>query len=217
MGETKKTDNRNLDHRVALRAHFLRKYHTDGRPVRVLDCCQATGKIWLHLRKDFALDQYWGVDMVRRKGRLAVDSTRILKLRGWEANVIDIDTYGSPWKHWFRLLETAEQPAVSVFLTIGVLRICGGGCDREFLRGVGIDFKTLRLPPILGTRVGMNMLPAAIARARDFGFQIVDCLEAPSPPGQEGRAIVRYIGVHLRKVGAQVGPAEWTRTPVLAA
>jgi hypothetical protein len=195
---TKKTDNQTIDSKLALRRYFLEKYHGDG-PIKVLDCCQATGKIWLNLRKTFVLDEYWGVDVVPRKGRLKIDSTRILNQEGWEANIVDIDTYGSPWKHWFRLLKTAPSHPVSVFLTIGVLQVMGGGYDHDLLRGCGIEFQKLKIPTTLGTKLSKRLVEPSIARARDFGFEIVECLEAENRRTREGRANCRYIGLHLRR------------------
>lgn len=113
----KKTDNTNLSAKLDLRRYFLGKYHSDGE-IRVMDCCQGDGVIWKQLRQEYDVASYWGLDVKKRKGRLAIDSVRVLQQSGWTENVVDIDTYGSPWKHWQALGETCHQDA-TVFLTLG--------------------------------------------------------------------------------------------------
>ncbi len=112
MAGGKKTDNHNLPAKVGLRKYFLDRYHSQA-PFSVFDACQGTGRIWQELRRsyDFA---YWGVDTQKRAGRLQVDSVRVLALGGLGADVVDIDTYGSPWKHWLALLPNVTVPT-SVF------------------------------------------------------------------------------------------------------
>lgn len=70
------------------------------------------------LRTEFAIAQYWGVDVTPKSGRLKIDSVRILGQPGLEQNVIDIDTYGSPWKYWFALTRNAHA-SLTVFPTSG--------------------------------------------------------------------------------------------------
>src|ERR1700680_1081694 len=185
----KKTDNHNLPAKLALRRHFLRTFHGDG-DIRVLDCCQASGKIWGALRQEFPC-RYWGVDLKAKPGRLKIDSVRILEQPGLEQNVIDIDTYGSPWKHWFALLRNAQFD-LTVFLTIGLVKIGGGNADRALLDALGLTFKTLKIPNAIGARIGETGVAACIARARDFQFEILDCVEAPNLGGH-----ARYIGIRL--------------------
>src|SRR5438552_1243842 len=104
MSKSKKTDNHNLPAKLALRTYFLRKYHMQdvrrdaagATNINVLDCCQATGKIWGTLQREFPLAGYWGVDVKPKKGRLTIDSVKILDQPGWTQNVVDVDTYGSP-------------------------------------------------------------------------------------------------------------------------
>ena len=113
-----KTDNSNLAAKLALRRWFLDRFHA-GRAFSVFDACQGSGLIWSELAKSYEFE-YWGVDTKRSPGRLAVDSRRILSLPGIGADVVDIDTYGSPWRHWMMLLPNVIRPA-SVFLTEGML------------------------------------------------------------------------------------------------
>lgn len=92
-----KTDNKDPSAKLELRRYFLRKYHA-GEPIHVLDCCQATGFLWRTLRQEFPIASYWGLDLKPKKGRLQIDSTRVLEQNGWKQNVVDVDTYGSPWE-----------------------------------------------------------------------------------------------------------------------
>lgn len=113
-------DNHNLRSKLALRQRFLRKYHAGSR-FSVLDCCEGSGRIWRYLRKEFPCD-VMGVDLKPAKGRLRLDSRRILELDWLSFDVVDIDTYGSPWGHWLNLLESLTQPA-TVFLTWGAVEL----------------------------------------------------------------------------------------------
>ncbi|MEN3369967.1 MAG: hypothetical protein V7609_2110 [Verrucomicrobiota bacterium] len=113
---SKKTDNHNPDAKLTLRRHFLNRYHVPivaygDTSIRVLDCCQASGRLWGVLRREFAGVEYWGVDVRPKKGRLKIDSVRILDQPGVTQNVIDIDTYGSPFKHWMALLRECAGTA----------------------------------------------------------------------------------------------------------
>jgi hypothetical protein len=116
---TKKTDNANLPAKLDLRRYFLRKYHADGTG-RVMDCCAGSGRLWGTLRNEFVIASYWALDLKTKRGRLKVDSSRILAQRGWTENIIDIDTYGSPWTHWENMLPNITAPTTA-FLTIGQL------------------------------------------------------------------------------------------------
>jgi hypothetical protein len=112
----KKTDNHNPEAKLKLRRYFLEKYHADGT-ARVFDCCQGGAVMWTTLRRTHPVQSYWGVDVKPKKGRLKIDSIRVLQ-QGVTQDVIDIDTYGSPWKHWMAILPKVKIP-VTVFLTIG--------------------------------------------------------------------------------------------------
>jgi hypothetical protein len=179
-------DNSNLAAKLELRRHFLRKYHATG-DAWVFDAFQAQGVIWTQLKNEFSLESYWGVDLLEKKGRLRVDSARVLAQRGWRENVIDLDAYGSPWKHWHNLLGTAGH-SLTVFLTLGSLK----GLKKRVLTRVektmlGIDFK---LPPAISGKLSQItvdwMLAQACAR-----FAVVEALEA------RPCETARYFGLRL--------------------
>jgi hypothetical protein len=181
-----KTDNKDPAAKLELRRHFLRTYHED-KPPRVFDCCQATGFLWQTLRSEFPVANYWGVDVKEKKGRLKIDSVRVLEQPGLNADVVDVDTYGSPWKHWAALLPNIKQPT-TVFLTIGQVSM-GTDCLIPAALGLG----DLPVPPGIALKLHDMALAHLLGAADRHGLKIVECKEAIGGP-----ANARYIGVHLR-------------------
>jgi len=115
MTESTKTDSAHLTSKLTLRRHMLQRYHANG-DIRVFDACQGEGVLWGRLRSEFPVAYYYGVDVKPKRGRLAIDSKRVVCQPGLNCNVIDIDTYGLPWDHWVALLPTIAEPT-TVFLT----------------------------------------------------------------------------------------------------
>jgi hypothetical protein len=188
MTQSRKTDNANLRSKLDLRRYFLRRYHAKEK-FSVLDCCSGSGIIWRQLRQEFQCD-YWGVDIKPARGKIKIDSIRILAQAGWEHNVIDVDTYGSPWKHWQALLPRITKPT-TVFMTWGQVAVGGGNMDRTLLKAVGMEFKRLSVPNCLACKVaglGVNYL---LSLVDDFDLRIVEAREAEPGPH------ARYFGVHL--------------------
>lgn len=110
-------DSSNLSAKLALRRYYLQKYHADG-PVRVFDACQGDGVIWSALAEEFKVDVF-GCDIKRKKGRLKGNSVAVIGAEGFKADIIDIDTYGSPFQHLFALMRTLTD-ATTVFATFGI-------------------------------------------------------------------------------------------------
>jgi hypothetical protein len=132
-----KTDNANPASKLELRRYMLRKYHVNG-DIRVFECCQGSGLLWGQLQKEFVLTSRWGVDLKPKAGRLKIDSVKVLAQPGLNANVIDIDTYGAPWKHWAALLPNITEDT-TVFLTSGLVTMGGGSTlSREARAAAGI-------------------------------------------------------------------------------
>lgn len=181
-----KTDNGNLMGKLALRRYFLHKYHNGGgTPARVMDCCQGSAVLWSRLRAEFKVESYWGLDVKPKKGRLQIDSVRVLAQAGWTENVIDIDTYGSPWKHWVALLPNVRRPLV-VFLTIGQWQI---GTDRTILDALGIG--TLPIPP--GIAVKLHEMSVSYCLTKTCAYRII--LTEAKEVVSFGNA--RYLGLRL--------------------
>ena len=114
-----KSDNTSLGLKLKLRRHFLSKYHSGDTALRVFDACMGEGEIWKPLLAEYPITRYWGVDKKPAEGRLALDSARVLAQPGWKFDVIDVDTYGSPWTHWRGILQNGYPQPLTVFLTVG--------------------------------------------------------------------------------------------------
>lgn len=190
MGNATKTDNHNPKVKLDLRRYFLDKYHRNGEPIHVLDCCQGSGKLWGQLRREYPVASYWGLDQKPKKGRLKIDSQRILAQPGWTQNVIDVDTYGSPWGHWQGIKTHLTRPT-TVFLTIG--KAVFSAADNHEYRALGLS--------------GLDSLPPSLAAsvAKKIGLTycvtegcvdiILEAVEAVS----DGSA--SYVGVRLDPQG----------------
>lgn len=129
--------------------------------------------------------------MKKKKGRLKIDSRRILEQPGWTDNVIDIDTYGSPWNHWDGVLRHAPGPT-TVFLTIGqVATGTVGSLSNAALEALGLGPLAKQLPKAFHVKLSDASVRYSLARAHDAGKRIVEAVESVS----HGNA--RYIGVRL--------------------
>lgn len=186
-------DNSNYQGKLSLRRYFMAKYHSES-PASVMDCCQGAGLVWKQLRSEFTLSSYFGMDLKKKKGRLKVDSVQVLSQPGWKQDIIDVDTYGQPWRHWEAIVRNATHP-LTVFMTIG--------------RGVGlltsIDHRSLYL--IGFSKRLVNMVPKALKRQNIFDdlvlnqyltmsydHAIIECMEV-----RQGRQFeTRYIGVRIQ-------------------
>jgi hypothetical protein len=186
MANKVKTDNHNMALKLALRKRFLERYHSEAR-FTVLDCCEGSGRLWKYLRQSHPCD-VWGVDMKAVSGRVMVDSRRLLQIDGLTFDVIDIDTYGSPWAHWLTVIEKLRTPA-TVFLTWGRMSI--GGFEKRAATGLGMVFPTLEVPEVLLMKI-TTLGERMIALAWDRGLRIVEVVEALNLGGS-----ARYIGVRL--------------------
>ncbi|MFA6927119.1 MAG: hypothetical protein WCQ69_08995 [Bacteroidales bacterium] len=181
-----KTDNANLPSKLALRRHFLSAWP----PESVLDCCQGNGIIWSTLRREYPV-RYMGVDIKHKKGRVKIDSVRILDQPGWDFDVVDIDTYGSPFKHWLAVLLHGRRD-ITVFLTIGRM----GGMtvlDKALLSCVRLNF-TRRPPNMLISKFHEQLTDYAIAAAGAHGWAIIEAMESPRSRN------ARYIGIRLKRL-----------------
>ncbi|MEN6533788.1 MAG: hypothetical protein ABFD89_09015 [Bryobacteraceae bacterium] len=190
MDSQKKTDNAFLEAKLSLRRHMLQKYHAQKR-VRVFDACQGSGVLWAHLRREFQCE-YWGVDVKPKPGRLTIQSERLLDLPGWDFDVIDVDTYGEPWKHWQGICKHGSH-ALTVFLTIGLVKMMGGNAGNAILEMAGIRFT--KMPNALKGRIVERLHDYALWSCREHGWTIPYIAEATVI----GRATARYLGVRLEK------------------
>lgn len=187
---TKKTDNHNSAAKLALRRHFLAKYHP--APLHVIDCCAGQGVLWERLKGEFPVARYVGIDKKGGAGLLKMDSVRFLQKPGLSADVVDIDTYGSPWKHWLALLQNFPSSfGLTIFLTIGMVKVAGGNYDRCILSPLGIPFE---VPNSIGSalnEVCVSYLLTVCCKSNIFPVEIA---EIPNPGGH-----ARYLGVRLER------------------
>ena len=183
-GDSRKTDNKYLAEKVALRTYFLRKYHQDN--AKVFDCCQGAGLIWKTIRKEFKVASYWGVDLKARPGRVAMNSVDVLN-RKLTDNVIDVDTYGEPWQHWLTMLPNIVQPT-TVYLTWTSL--CSINMSSIVKRHVfGGE---LRMPSSLFGKLWDYANATLLTAPEQHGLEIVECMETVN------KTPSRYIGIHVR-------------------
>lgn len=188
------SDNADVEPKLDLRRHFLTKYLPTGRKAVVLDCCQAGGLLWRTLRTEYAVT-YWGVDRVPRKGRLAIDSARLLLAPSLAYDVVDVDTYGSPWQHWSNLLPNVARPMI-VFLTLGR---AGGikSVDSAVLRAVGLHRMSRMPPQALRWKLDHIAVESCLALCYRYGVRIVETMEV-DPPSPNAR----YFGLYIEPTKA---------------
>jgi hypothetical protein len=187
MSKHEQIDNSQLTAKLDLRRRFLDAYHEHGK-VDVLDCCQGSGVIWKQLRDEYHVDSYFGVDWKRKRGRLAIDSKRILAQPNLPQNVIDIDTYGSPWAHWLALLPNLTRPT-SVFLTIGDQNRVAMEPGATGSYDVGFPPST---PKVLMGMMGRKIAASILLTKATSLYTIAEATEAIAVG-----AHARYLGIHL--------------------
>jgi hypothetical protein len=195
MKETK-TDNHNLRAKLELRRTMLRDFPR-AKSLSVCDCFSGeTEAIWTQLRREFNVGEYLALDVKAKPNRLKLDSLRYLQNQIWQHDVIDLDAYGSPWRHWFEVLR--REQSCLVFLTIGNTMFRNQ--QSEALAALGITFKIpIGLHAALAGIITEHVLAAALKK-----FTITRSLEALNSGGN-----ARYIGVRLtalpRAPGANTG------------
>jgi len=179
---SKQTDNKHLIVKLELRRYFLTKY---AEPFRVFDCCQGDGVIWSTLQREFPIENYYGVDLKPKPGRLKIDSLKILQQPGWTDNVIDIDTYGAPWSHWEAVVRHCERP-LTVFLTWGRLNMTATENALEQKMGIPFD-----VPSSLSSQLGAEAVRWAFHTNQCNLVEVKEALE----PTYKSRT--RYFGARI--------------------
>jgi hypothetical protein len=143
------------------------------------------------LREEFELSSYLGLDVKPKAGRLKIDSARFLAQAGWSQNVVDVDTYGSPWRHWVAMLPRIARPTTA-FLTIGT--VLGGATDGISLYLLGLDrFRKHQVPVGFWPKLAELSVERCLAQAYSHDLEVVECRESCPTPR------VRYIGVHVHR------------------
>jgi hypothetical protein len=178
-------DNHDYTKKLDLRRAFLNDFQKD-QPLSVCDCFSGENEvIWTQLRKEFNVGKYFALDIKEKRGRIAMNSLDYLKLQKFNHDVIDLDSYGSPWEHWFEVLKRGHSCVV--FLTIGQVRL--NVQPKILLREIGIDFK---VPASFHWFLSHIAIPAGLAVAIRRGYRVEKCLEVLNPSGY-----ARYFGIKI--------------------
>lgn len=101
MGSGKKTDNKSLELKCALRRRLIRDAGLTD--LRVLDLCAGAGNIWRDMARTHKISHYVPVDQEPRMPRTikAAIPDRLLSAFDMSAfNAVDVDTYGEPSAAW---------------------------------------------------------------------------------------------------------------------
>lgn len=184
-GQTK-TDNKALAPKLAIRRHLLTTFHAGTIP-SVFDACQGGGVLWTRLREEFEC-RYWGVDVKLKKGRVAVESSRVLEQPGWDFDVVDIDTYGAPWKHYAAVCRNLTKPT-TVFLTIGST-LWLGAMDTTSLEALGLASLMNKMPKSFRRKVTPLGVDHCVAMCYTYNVEAVAAWRASA-----GNAT--YYGIRL--------------------
>jgi hypothetical protein len=111
--------------------------------LRVLDLCSGEGHIWREMKERGArVDEYVPVDRAPRqggtiKGNIGEGMVEALNVPNF--NVIDVDTYGSPWEIWSFIAKRITG-RTAAFLTDGAAgsMTCGGVLTKFARSAMGI-------------------------------------------------------------------------------
>lgn len=181
-----KTDNHNLAAKLALRRNLLSGM--DG--FSVMDCFSGESEaIWKTLRKEYNLADYLALDIKRKKGRLKIDSFKVLQGQRWTHDVIDLDAYGSPWDHFGEVLKSDRHKLLVVFLTIGTTMM--GNLSKWALIAMGVPANT---PIGMHRQLSDYSVSSCLSECYKYGWIPVSAHEALNPGGN-----ARYIGIQLKK------------------
>ena len=135
MSQQTKTDNRRLDLKILIRNKVLQE--AGLAELRVLDLCAGEGAVWRAMKKTVKIADYVPVDISPRlPGTLQGDVMDDRFLSAFDLSqftVIDIDTYGEPWKPWRHVFERLQKKT-AVFLTHGAVSSPGGANISDFAR-----------------------------------------------------------------------------------
>lgn len=192
MKKQAKTDNYFLAPKLYLRRFFLKKYFANKVKIKVMDCCAGDRVIWSNLMVEFPNVEYVGFDVKPDKSKtFKIDSSRILEQPS-SYDVVDIDTYGEPWGHYFNLLKNNKTKDIVVFFTIGLVKMSGGACSK-LAKGHIFGNLASKIPNTIAAPYIFNNAQILIEKAIDFQYVIEEMQEA-FPQNN-----ARYIGAKLVK------------------
>lgn len=192
MKKATQTDNYFLEPKLLLRRYFLKKYASDKNKLKIMDCCAVDRVIWSILMSEFQNVEYVGFDVKSEKRKaFRIDSTRILEQPS-NYDVVDIDTYGEPWQHYFNLLKNNSSKDLIVFLTIGLIKAAGGACSK-LAKEYAFGSLANKIPNTIAAPYIFSNSNILLAKAIECKYVINETQEA-FPQNN-----ARYIGVKLTK------------------
>jgi hypothetical protein len=141
-----KTENGYFFHKYILRKFVIEKYNLQSS--FVLDCFHAHGKLWNKLKKDFPEMKLLGIELDKNKQSnfnvLYGDNRRFLKsLDIHKFNIIDLDSYGSPYEQ-LRILKERNYHG-HLFMTFIIQEI--GQINYGILESLGYSKKMIKKCP----------------------------------------------------------------------
>lgn len=181
-----KTDNHNLKAKLDLRRSFLSEFDSE-KPFSVVDCFSGESEaIWTQLRNEFNVGEYLALDIKSKPNRIKIDSLRYLRTQTWKHDVIDLDAYGSPWRHWHEVLKRGLS--CTVFLTVGSTGFRAQ--QTEALKVLGITFQ---VPCGFHSGLEQMVIEANLGLALE-NFTVDRAAQAENPGGN-----ALYFGLRLQK------------------
>ncbi len=167
----RRTDNSNLAGKLALREHFLQKYHScetslsekssmEAHRTLVLDAGHGQGVLWRELCKKYPC-RVIGLDVKPIKGTLKMSNLVYMRHSVWSYEIIDLEAYGEPWQAWEYVLQKSPKLAITVFMTPCWVGIGGGALSHLWKSWCGIPLAT---PNWLAWRAGDYMRQVALSR-----------------------------------------------------
>lgn len=156
-----RTDNSYFETKVKLRQDNLPK----GR-CRVLDCFGGTGRIWDTIRRRNPKKKIKVLRIERERGKGGVyllgDNSKFLQsLNPDQFDVIDLDSYGVPYKQLNWLFEAAHGRPTTIFVTF--IQSIYGCLPTGFLADLGYSRTMVRKCPALFNRNGLEKLKLYLA------------------------------------------------------
>lgn len=196
MSPSNRTDNRDLRLKLAIRRWTIAAAGL-GPDLRVLDLCAGEGHIWQVLRKEYRLSSYTPCDRnPRMPGTIKGDAERLVESFDLSLfDVIDVDTWGSPWEIWLRLSGRVRQ-RTAILLTHGTRGVAGSGPAMSL-----IELDALGIPrswPI-PKKVALNRIAAGALLAK--GVRALNVLRIAKAETQQG-------GSHMCHYGLAVEPKD---------
>lgn len=123
-----------------------------------------------------------------------MNSIRFLRQIEWDADVVDVDTYGEPWGHYAEIGKRILDHAITVFLTVGIGSKGWTGMSKGMLGMLGIPATWMDIAGV-GAGMGTARLISYAFAFLPFSVERYDVLEGAYYPTPGGGTI--YLGLRL--------------------